>query len=308
MLPRFMPGNPIDAMLAQMSFLGASTPEGEKIAEAYKKEFGLDKDLLTQYIAYLRQLFAGKLGLSIMAYPTEVEVLIARALPWTIGLLLTTTLIAWTLGNVLGAFVGWSGKRKLNSALVVISLCLHQIPYYLLGLILVFAFAYILPIFPTGGGYDFRLSPGFDPKFVVSVIRHSTLPALSIVLVAVGGWMIGMRSLIVSILGEDYLLFAEAKGLKKNVIMMKYAFRNALLPQVTGLVLSLGFLVNGALLTEQIFAYPGMGSLFVNAFNYRDYNVMQAVFLLSTLGVLGACFLLDIMIYPLVDPRIRRGG
>lgn len=303
-IPRLMPGNPLQALTAQLSFLGGTIPEGEEITKMYIHEFGLDKDYFTQFVCYLKELLRGNFGLSIMAYPDPVQKLIAQALPWTISLLLTTTILSWIIGNVLGAFIGWSKNRKLNSVLMVFSLILNRIPYYILGLILVFLFAYYWPILPSGGGYDTGLTPGLNITFILSAMRHSILPALSIIIASVGGWMIGMRSLIVSILGEDYMIFAEAKGLKKNVILMKYAFRNALLPQITGLAISLGFIVNGALLTEQIFAYPGMGTLFVLAFSYRDYNVMQAIFLLTTLGVLGACYILDI-IYPLIDPRVR---
>jgi len=304
MIPRLMPGGPLEALTAQLSFMGGSVPGGEEITKMYIREFGLDKDYFTQYICYLRELLRGNFGLSIMAYPDPVQKLIARALPWTISLLLTTTIISWVLGNILGAFIGWSGNKTLNSTLMVFSLILNRIPYYILGLILVFIFAYYWPILPSGGGYDPELTPGLNITFILSAMRHAILPALSIIIASIGGWMIGIRSLVVNILGEDYMIFAEAKGLKKNVILMKYAFRNALLPQITGLALNLGFIVNGALLTEQVFAYPGMGTLFVMAFGYRDFNVMQAIFLLTTIGVLGACYILD-LIYPLVDPRIR---
>jgi len=306
MLPRLMPGGPIEALMAQLSFQGAGVPGGEELTKKYIEEFGLDKDYFTQFICYLRQLFKGDLGLSIMAYPEPVQALISRSLPWTIMLLLNTTIISWILGNIIGALVGFSKNRAVNSSLVVIGMILNRIPYYILGLILIFLFAYIYPVFPSGGGYGIGLNPGLNWNFIISALYHSTLPALSIVLVSVGGWMIGMRALVVNILGEDYITFAEAKGLKGRTILTKYIFRNALLPQITGLALSLGFIVNGALLTEQIFAYPGMGTLFVKAFAFRDFNVMQGIFLLTTIGVLGACFILDI-IYPIVDPRIRYG-
>ena len=302
-LPRLMPGDPLAAMLMEMETLSEGVEGGKEIIEYYVKEFGLDKDIFTQYVCYLKQLLSGDLGPSIMAYPTPVQDLLAKVIPWSIGLLLTTTILSWIIGNVLGVFVGWSKKRRLNGIITVVSLGFSVIPYYILALILVFLFAYEIRIFPTGGGYAININPSLTLEFIASVLYHSLLPALSILLVAVGGWLISMRSLIVSILGEDYLLFAEAKGLKKNVIMMRYAFRNALLPQVTGLALSLGGIVSGALLTEQIFAYPGVGTLFFDAFRYRDYNVMQAVLLFATLGTLGAAFIIDIL-YPLIDPRI----
>jgi peptide/nickel transport system permease protein len=300
-----MPGNPIDAYLIKLAQLGVTIPSGSLVYKTYIQEFGLDKDLLTQFVLYIRQILKGDLGVSIMAYPENVSALLLRSLPWSLVLLLTTTIIAWVIGNILGAFIGWSSKKRVNAVLVSFSLVLNQIPYYIFAIILVMLFVYYIPLFPSSGGYDIGLTPGFNAKFFISMIRHAILPALSIIVVAVTSWMLSMRALVVSILGDDYLMFAKAKGLRKHTILMKYAFRNALLPQVTGLALGLGSIVNGALLTEYVFAYPGIGWLFLRAFGYRDYIVMQAGFLFLTLSVLGACFLIDIL-YPLLDPRVRR--
>ncbi|RLI45009.1 hypothetical protein DRO64_03085 [Candidatus Bathyarchaeota archaeon] len=174
-------------------------------------------------------------------------------------------------------------------------------------MILIYLFAYVFTILPSSGRYGITVTPGLNLPFIMSAISHSILPALSIILVSVGAWLISMRSLTVSVLGEDYLLYAEAKGLKKRRIFMRYLFRNTLLPQVTSLSMSLGSIASGSLLLEQIYDYPGMGSLLFDAFEYRDYNVMHGIFLLTTIGVLGAVTIIDLL-YPLIDPRIRYGG
>jgi len=306
-LPRCMPGSPLSGILARMSIEGASVSGGKAIVERYIKEFGLDKDLFTQYICYLRQLLTGNLGVSIMAFPDSVSSLIAEALPWTVGLLATSTILSWIIGNLLGTFVGFSKKKKINSILIIISLSLNRIPYYLLSIILIYLFAYVFTILPSSGRYGITVTPGLNLPFIMSAISHSILPALSIILVSVGAWLISMRSLTVSVLGEDYLLYAEAKGLKKRRIFMRYLFRNTLLPQVTSLSMSLGSIASGSLLLEQVYDYPGMGSLLFDAFEYRDYNVMHGIFLLTTIGVLGAVTIIDLL-YPLIDPRIRYGG
>lgn len=301
-----MPGDPLDAMMAQMSYQGKSMAYGQELLEAYKIKFGLDKPMSTQYLLYLKNLLKGDLGISLMSYPENVSKVISRYLPWTIGLLLGTTLISWALGNILGAYIGWKGEGKICSVLTFYGIFISQIPYYCFALILIYSFAYIIPLFPLKGAFDISTVRGLNINFIMDVIWHSFLPATSIVIVSVGSWMLRMRALIINILGEDYLLFAESKGLDEKTILMRYAIKNAMLPQVTGLALSLGFIVNGAMLTEIIFAYPGMGRLFQLALGWRDYNILQAVFLMSTVSVLGGTLILDI-IYPLLDPRVRVG-
>ena len=303
LIPRLIPGDPISTILLRMEQQGRIIPRGEELVEIYKRRFGLEGDLFTQYIRYLQRLLQGDLGFSIMAFPMTVQEIIFRALPWTIGLLSIATVLSWVLGNLLGAFLGWVRGGKAAAFITYLALGLNQVPYYFLALVLVFLFAYMIPIFPSQGAFAIGRVPSISIEFVIDVIYHSTLPALSIIIVSLGGWMITMRSMIIEVLGEDYLLLAEAKGLSKNVILMKYAFRNALLPQVTGLAMSLGFIVNGALLTETIFNYPGIGTLFIDALNSSDYNIMQGVFLITTLSVLIANLLIDLL-YPLLDPRI----
>ena len=302
-IPRLIPGNPFAYLLRQMRMQGAHIQNYQEIIESYKRRFGLDKDLFTQYIMYLQNLMRGDLGPSLMAFPMTVQQLIMNALPWTIGLLSVSTIVGWLLGVLLGTFISMKRETKINSIIVCAFLGLSQIPYYLLALLLIFALVYVIPLFPASGGYSPYVKPGFNISFIGDVIYHSILPALSLILISLGGWMIEMRGVVTNVLGEDYILFAEAKGLKKNIITLKYVFRNALLPEVTGLAMSLGYVMSGALLLEMIFAYPGVGRLYMNALNRLDYNVMQGVFLIVTLAVLTATLIID-LIYPLIDPRI----
>lgn len=307
LIPRLMPGDPITAILDKLTLLsGERVDEGSQavIVQHFIQKFGLDKDYLTQYVLYISNVFRGDLGPSIMAYPRGVMELLLERLPWTIGLLGTATLISWTTGNVLGAFVGFSEKAKTNAVIISLCMAVSRIPYYIFSLLLIYCFVYIIPLFPWGGGKSVYTTIGFNLPFLQDVLYHSFLPALSIVITGVGTTVISMRGLMQSIKGSDFLKFAEAKGLSKNTILMKYAFRNALLPQVTSLGMSLGFMLGGSMLVEWIFAYPGIGRLFVISLVYFDYNTMNAIFLLTIFGVLTANLLIDLL-YPLIDPRVK---
>ncbi len=309
LLPRLAPGDPITALLSRLAKAAGQviTPGqsgGSEIVQFYIKKFGLDKDVLTQFFVYVNNILRGDLGPSIMAYPRPVADLIAERLPWTIFLLGSTTIIAWVIGNVLGAFVGWSRNHRVNAIVIGVSLAVSQIPFYILSLILIYLFVYLFPILPSSGGKSIYTIMGPNLPFIIDALVHAVLPSLSIILVSLGGTIIEMRGLIQSILGSDFLKFAETKGLRKNVILMQYAFKNALLPQVTSLGMSIGFILSGSMIVEWIFAYPGMGQLFVNSLAYYDYNVMNAIFLLTIFGVLTANLLIDLL-YPLFDPRVR---
>ena len=303
-VPRLVPGDPLGAIAVKLAQVGGNLGSRELVDE-YMRRFGLDKSIPEQYIAYVRQLAQGDLGYSISAFPTRVQDMLAAALPWTIGLLALTTLMSWLLGSLLGALVGWSGGRsRALRALVPVALVLYTTPYYILAIILVFLLAYLWPIFPLNGAYTVGVKPTLSLSFIGDVIYHGMLPALSIILVSLGWWFLSMRSLIVSLKGEDYILWAEAKGLPGQRIFWAYALRNALLPQVTGLALSLGNIVAGALITETIFGYPGVGFLVYTAIKGLDYPVIQGCILLVIIAVATVNFLLDLA-YPLIDPRIR---
>jgi peptide/nickel transport system permease protein len=304
-VPRLVPGDPMGAVLVRMAAAGGGSASNEAIVEEYRKRFGLDESLPSQYLSYLRELAQGNLGYSIAIFPTRVSTLLGNAIPWTIGLLGITTLISWVLGSLLGALVGWSGghSRWLNG-LVPAALVLYTTPYYILAIILVYLLTFHWPIFPLSGAYEAGTRPEWSWSFVVDVVHHGMLPALSIVLVSLGWWFLSMRSLIISEQGQDYITWAEAKGLPRRRIFWGYAFRNALLPQTTGLALSLGHIVGGALITETIFGYPGLGNLIYTSIRGSDFPVIQASILLLVFTVAVANFALD-LVNPLIDPRIR---
>lgn len=304
---RMVPGNPIGAFIVSMqqrystSVLQSSE---EDVIKKYKEMFGLEGSLFTQYIRYIKNVARGDLGPSLLAFPTPAQKLIIESLPWTIGLLGVSVLISWVIGLAIGTLIGW--KRDLLASNVVTSLAIFfsQVPQYFFALLLAFIFAYTFFVLPSSGAYDAFLKPGINPRFIASVIQHAILPSLSIVLTTAMGWIISTRALVISILNEDYLIFAEAKGLKPSTILKRYVLRNALLPQVTGLAISLGFIMNGAYIVEWIFNYPGIGRLITNAIGVLDYNVIQGVMLLSIVTVLTANLVID-LILPLIDPRIR---
>jgi peptide/nickel transport system permease protein len=303
-VPRLVPGHPLLAVFSHMAAAGGRLNAPELIEE-YNQLFGLDRSLWEQYISFLRELARGNLGYSIGSFPSRVSDMLGSALPWTIGLLALTTLISWALGSLIGAVVGWKGgKSPFVQVLVPAALVLYTIPYYILAIILIFLFAFQWRLFPLSGAYSVGLRPELSLDFALDVLHHAALPALSIILVSLGWWFLSMRSLITSLKGEDYILQAEAKGLSKRRILWSYAFRNALLPQTTGLAISLGHIVGGALITEVIFAYPGLGWLIYNSITTIDFPVIQGGVLLIIFAVALANLVIDIA-YPLIDPRIR---
>jgi peptide/nickel transport system permease protein len=306
-VPHILPGNPLGAISVQLNRMGGGG-NNQVILDAYRHRFGLDKSLSTQYVAYLRQLLHGDLGYSISSFPTRVSTKLWSALPWTLGLVGVTTLISWLLGSLLGAIVGWSGGRsRILQGLVPLSLLLYTTPYFILAIVLSYLFAFRWPIFPLAGAYSVGRTPEYSLSFAWDVVNHGMLPALSIILVSLGWWFLSMRSLIIAEKGQDYILWAESKGLQRGKIFWGYALRNALLPQATGLALSLGSIVSGALITEVIYGYPGLGYLVYTSITSVDYPVIQGAVLLIILSVALANFAID-MLYPFIDPRIRAGG
>jgi peptide/nickel transport system permease protein len=304
-----VPGDPIAAYVQSMEQrYSYRVPDAEKVIEEYRKMMGLDGSIFHQYVQYLKNVFLRfDLGPSFMAFPTPASVYIMQALPWTIGLLGVATLVSWVLGFVFGGLIGWK-RDALGSRLVTnLSLVLSRIPNYFMALALLFIFAYGLLWLPRRGAYDPAVTKELSWPFIQSVIRHATLPALSLVIISVSGWLLSTRSLVVTILGEDYLLYAKAKGLKDRRVLNKYVLRNAMLPQVTGLAMSLGFILSGAFLVEWVFVYPGMGTLFLNSISMLDYNTVQGIMLMSITLVLTATLFIDLFL-PLVDPRVASKG
>ncbi|KWV34018.1 ABC transporter permease [Micromonospora rifamycinica] len=302
-IPRLLPGDPVDILLAKLQQRGGTvSPETR---EAYTLLLGGDDDrpLWNQYLDYLGNLARGDLGVSVSYYPARVSDVILASLPWTVVLVGVATLIAALLGVLLGAIVGWRPGTWLDS-LVPATTLLAAIPYFWLALLLSYLLARVLGWLPLQGGYDVALTPGWNTEFLLSAVRYATLPALTIVLASIGGWLLGMRNMMVSTLSEDYVLTAEAKGLSPGTIRRSYAARNAVLPSVAGFAISLGFVVSGSVITEQVFSYPGIGGRLLGAVTNNDYALMQGVFLFITLAVLGANLIVDLL-YGLIDPRTR---
>ena len=303
-LPRLGGQDPIRAQLTAQAAMGGNSQIGmkEMIAE-YDRRFGLDKPLLDQYVTYLGDTLRLEFNFSMSAYPTKVIDIIWRSLPWTITLLGVTTLFAWTIGTVLGAILTQPNAPRILRYILPPILTLSAIPFFLLGLLLIYVLGFQLRWFPLAGGYDQGLLPALDPKIIVNMIYHSILPALSIILASIGFWTLGMRGVMISTHGEDYLLFAEAKGLRGRTVFLRYAIRNALLPQLTALALALGNIVSGAVLVEVIFQYPGVGSLLYQSIRASDFYMIQGVVFMIIVAIGLATLVLD-LIYPLLDPRI----
>ena len=305
-LPKMAPGrNPVMERIGMMVATGGVNTGGlQQMVEAYQKKFGLDKPLWEQYLTYLSDISHLDFGYSLMLYPTKVVDVIWTAMPWTIGLLSVATLIAFALGTILGGLLAWPRAPRLIQYLLPPLFTFSVVPYYLLGLILAYILAFRLRIFPMSGSSQYGVVGSFSLGFALDVLYHSILPALSIVLASVGFWALGMRAMMVSISGEDYMLFAEAKGLRSKRIFRGYGMRNALLPQTTTLALSLGTILSGALLVEIVFGYAGMGAVLFRAVTAFDYFTIYGVVFFIIVGVAFATLVLDLT-YPLLDPRIR---
>jgi peptide/nickel transport system permease protein len=230
--------------------------------------------------------------------------LIARALPWTVGLLLTSTLLAWALGNLLGGYAGYHRDNRALKAMAAVAMGLHPVPYYIVAFVLLVVFGYLWPVLPISGGSAMITGVSSGWSHAASIVQHSILPAASLVLLGVGSWFLGMRSLVSNVITEDYVTYAELGGVARRRILHSYVMRNALVPQVTGLAMSLGTIFNGAIITEQVFGYPGVGSLLVSAVYAGDYGLVLGVTTISIIGVSAAVLLIDLA-YPLLDPRVQ---
>ncbi|MGW5362436.1 ABC transporter permease [Actinopolymorpha pittospori] len=303
---RMIPGDPIQTFIQtlQQNYVYNTQASAEVIAR-YRSEFGLDGNIFSQYFHYMYKVLVEQdLGPSLLNYPTPAQDVIMRALPWTVGLLGLSAVLAWVFGLLAGALAGWRRGRPGADLVTNLSIALSHVPYYFLALILTFIFAYQLAWLPARSAYDARLSPGFTPEFIVSLLRYGLLPSLSIVVIGVFSWLLSTRMLMVPVLGEDYLTYAQAKGLRPRRILTRYALRNCYLPQVTAFGISLGFIFNGNVLVEQLFNYPGLGATLVNAIQILDFNTILGVTNLAIFAVLTANLILDLLL-PLLDPRVK---
>jgi peptide/nickel transport system permease protein len=299
-LPRTMPGDPVTALVARMH---GRLKQGE--IEAIKRAYGFTNGpILQQYYQYLTHALRGDFGISISAYPAKVSSIITTGFLWTVLLGVVTLVISFVLGTALGVIIAWKRSGLLDSTLPGLTGFIGSFPYFWLAMVALYFLGFKLGWFPMSHAYSDYLSPGFTWEYIGSVIQHMFLPAGTIILVSVGGWMMGMRSTMISVLNEDYITMAEAKGLSQRTVMYKYAMRNAILPNITQFGMSIGFILAGQLLTEMVFSYPGLGFYLVRSVTNLDYPLMQALFLMITLAVLAANFLVDIL-YVQLDPRVR---
>ena len=301
LIPRLAPGDPASTLIAR--FQGRIDP---RALQALEVAFGISHaSLLTQYFQYLNNLFHGNLGLSITYFPTPVSTVIAEDLPWTLGLVGISAIISFIIGTLLGVIIAWKRGSALDSILPPIMTFIAAIPYFWFALIVLYVLAFLLNLFPVSGAYDTSLEVGFTPDFLVSLLQHAILPAFTIVVGSISGWMLGMRNTMITTISEDYVLMAKAKGLPERRVMLSYAARNAILPNVTGFALALGFVVGGALLTEVVFSYPGIGFALLQAVQNSDFALLQAIFLIIVIAVLIANFIAD-LVYVALDPRVRQ--
>jgi peptide/nickel transport system permease protein len=300
-IPRAIPGDPVKSLIARY--------QGQMSSDAIESLyvlFGINKNasVWSEYVDYWKQLVHGDLGLSFTAFPSPVSEVIASSLPWTLALVGTTTIISFLIGTSLGVVAGWRRGSWVDGLLPVTTF-LSSIPYFWLGLVAIALLAGPASFFPSSGGYEPGLVPGLDGVFIGSAIRHSLLPALTILISSMSGWILGMRNMMVTVAAEDYITVAHAKGLPERRVAISYAARNALLPNVSGFALALGFIVGGTLLVEIVFSYPGLGFQLFRAVGSKDYPLMQGIFLVITISVLIANLLADIA-YLMLDPRTRK--
>lgn len=302
-IPRLAPGNPIGAITSRMGQASAGIENGQALFEAYRKRFGLDEPLYIQYVKYMWNTLRLDFGESLSAYPAKVWDIIGPAIGWSIGLIGTSVILTFVLGIIVGALLAWKGTPELVRALLPITLFGGVLPYYLLGMLLLYVFAFTTRLLPMSGAFDTGMIKGFNWPFIKSVFSHAILPALSIILTSLGGWALTMRSLMINTIGEDYMLLAEAKGLPRRRILWWYAVRNVIPPQLAHLAIALGYVVSGAILVEIVFSYPGLGYQLYQSIVNSDYTVIQGITLVLAISVGLAVLIID-LIYPRLDPRV----
>lgn len=305
-LPRAVPGkDPVMERMVMLAAGGSIRPEGIKaMVDAYRLQFGLDQPLMVQYLRYMWNMVRFDFNYSLAQYPITVLDIIKIAMPWTIALLSVSLIISFSLGTLAGGLLGWPKTPKVFGYMLAPFLLMSSVPYYLIGLLLIYVFAFLLKWFPLGGGSQYGTLPSFSLQHILDLLYHSILPSASIVVAGIGGWALGMRGMIINTLGEDYIILAQARGLPSRRIFLWYAMRNALLPQTTSLALATGSVISGQLLVEAIFRYPGIGNVLFRAIAGFDYFTINGVVFFIILTIATATLIIDLL-YPLLDPRIR---
>jgi peptide/nickel transport system permease protein len=302
-IPRLMPGDPVGAMLSRISSQAGRVENAAAMIDAWQERFGLNEPMAVQYWRFLSNSVTFDFGFSQAYFPARVQDLVAAGLPWTVGLLTLATLFSFGIGNIVGALLAWRRTPSLVRALLPLTLSLTAVPFFMLGILFIYLFAFGLGWFPDSGAYGRGVLPGLNWQFISSVLDHGILPALSIVAASMGFWALGMRGMMVMTEGENYMVLAEAKGLRPQRLFWRYGIRNAVLPQVTALALTMGSIVGGQILVEYLFGYPGIGYLLYQGIINSDFALIQSIVFILIVATALAVLLID-MIYPLLDPRI----
>ncbi|QQA42879.1 ABC transporter permease [Pelagovum pacificum] len=299
------PIDPVQQTLSRITSRSGFSPEAvEQMRTALTELYGVDGSMFEQYLNFWRRLSTGDLGPSLIAFPTPAMTLVMRALPWTVGLLAFSIMMTWLLGNMLGGLAGYFQNNRLLKAFGVVAMGVQPIPYYIVAFLMLILFGFIWPILPISGGFAMNVRPGWNMPFILSVLQHAILPSMSLILVGFGTWFLGMRSLVSNIVTEDYVTYAELAGVKRNRIVFAYVMRNAAVPQLTALAMTLGAIFSGTIITEQVFNYPGIGTLLVDAVNGGDNATVLAVSTVAIFSVAVAIFIVD-LIHPILDPRVK---
>jgi peptide/nickel transport system permease protein len=305
-IPRFLPNDPVVHTIAAIQARGATLDPGtmDEIVADLTEMYGLEGSMLQQYGAFWQRLFHADFGVSFFQFPTPVSRLVKTALPWTAGLLLVTTFLSWTIGNIVGGLAGYFSRKRWSQALDTVAMVVRPLPYYIFAFALLLLLAYVVKWFPVAGGTTIGSQAAFNWPFIKDVLRHSFLPALSLTILGAAVNFQTMKLIVQNVNAEDFVQYAKLGGVKEERIVSRYVIRNAMLPQITGLALSLGQIFSGALITEIVFSYPGLGGLLYNAIVTGDYNLIMGITALSILAITTAILVIDLL-YPLFDPRVR---
>ncbi len=305
-VPRLSLVDPVQQMINTVTAMGTYMDPAtiEKLTDTLKELYGLKGTLWEQYLAFWGRLFKGDFGPSLFRFPVPVMKLIMDSLPWTVGLLTVSTILSWLIGNILGGIVGYYYEKRWARVLEDIAMAIRPIPYYIFAFVLLLMFGYFLRIFPIAGGFSIGSTPSFSLKFISDLIKYAFLPLLSMMVLGIASTLQTMRLMVQNILKEDFILYAKAGGVRNRTLLFKYVMRSAMLPQVTGLALSMGQIFGGALITEMVFSYPGMGTLLYNAITTGDYNLIMGITAISIIGIATFILIIDLL-YPLMDPRVR---
>ncbi len=305
-IPRFTPSDPVHRTIAQLQSFGSYLDPAsiDAMVEDLREMYGLEGSMLQQYGAFWKRVFTGDFGVSFFQFPTPVMELIRTSIPWTAGLLLWSTVLSWVIGTLTGGLAGYYSRRRWSKALDAVAMVIRPMPYYIFALMLLILFAYVVRLFPIAGGADIGRRAALSWKFAWDVLRHAFLPALSMVLLGIATTFQTMKLIVQNVNAEDFVQYAKLGGVKERRIVSRYVIRNAMLPQITNLALALGQILSGALITEIVFSYPGLGTLLYNAIVTGDYNLIMGITAISILAITTAILVVD-LVYPLFDPRVR---